>query len=115
MTIDKYLENRPWGRFERFCKEKRCSVKLIFIKPKEELSLQYHNKRDEFLKILQGKAIVIIDDKKIKAKKNDEFFINRKILHKIKAKRKAVVVLEISFGEQDEDDVVRLQDKYNRN
>jgi mannose-6-phosphate isomerase-like protein (cupin superfamily) len=114
LIINKYTEKRPWGRFERFCKEKCCSVKLIFIKPNEELSLQYHKKRSEFLKIIKGKTIVTLNNKEIEAKANDEFFVPKKMLHKIKAKRTTVIILEISFGKHDENDVIRLQDKYNR-
>jgi len=112
--MDKYTEKRPWGKFEKYIENKDCTVKLHFIEPDQEWSLQYHKERDEFLKIIQGKAEVTIDDKKIIANENDEFFVPRETKHRIKAKDKLVKVLEISIGNFDEKDIVRIEDKYNR-
>ncbi len=112
--IKPYLENRPWGSFERFCQNKNCTVKILFIKPKQELSLQYHNQRDEFWKIIKGKAKIWLGNKIMEAEKNDEFFIPKKTKHKAKA-RTQVEILEISFGKFDKKDIIRLKDKYGRN
>ena len=112
--MDKYTEKRPWGKFEKYIENQVCTVKLHFIEPGQEWSLQYHQKRDEFLKIIQGKAEVTIGDKKIEADQNNEFFVPRKTKHRIKAKDGLVKVLEISTGDFDENDIVRLEDKYHR-
>ena len=112
--MKKYEEKRPWGRFERYVENSNCTVKVLFIEPGEEFSLQYHKNRDEFLKILQGEAEVAIGDKKIPVKEGDEFFISRETKHQVAAKDTLVKILEISFGEFDENDIVRLKDKYNR-
>lgn len=112
--MDKYTEKRPWGKFERFCQNELCTVKIHFIEPNQEWSLQYHNQRDEFWKIIKGKAKVTIDDKVIEAKENDEFFCPKGIKHRIKAKDELVKILEIAFGDFSEDDIVRVEDRYNR-
>jgi len=112
--MKKYTEKRPWGRFEKYVDNKSCTVKLLFINPGEKLSLQYHRKRDEFVKIIQGGARAIIGDKKIEARENDEFFIPRGTKHRVEAGKKLVKILEISFGKFEEKDEVRLEDKYNR-
>jgi mannose-6-phosphate isomerase-like protein (cupin superfamily) len=112
--MDRYLEKRPWGRFERYCHNQICTVKLLFINPDEELSLQYHKKRDEFIKIIQGRAEVTLDEVITEAKEDDEFFIPRGAKHRIKAGKELVKVLEISFGEFEEGDEIRIEDKYNR-
>ena len=112
--MKKYTEKRPWGRFEQYVKNQLCSVKILYVEPNKELSLQYHIKRDEFLKVLQGRAEFIINNKTVKAKEGDEFFVSRKTKHRIIAQKELVKVLEISFGKFDEDDIVRLEDKYNR-
>jgi mannose-6-phosphate isomerase len=44
----------------------------------------------------------------------DEFIVKPGENHRISAPTNDVVVLEISTGHFDEDDIVRLEDKYNR-
>ncbi len=113
--MEKYIENRPWGKFERFAYNEPCTVKLLYIEPGEELSLQYHQNRDEFIKIIQGQGEVTIGDKKMLAKKGDEFFIPKTTKHRVKAMNgEEMEILEISFGKFDENDEIRLEDKYNR-
>ncbi len=111
--MKKYSE-RPWGNFEQFCKNEKCTVKILSVKPNSELSLQYHNHRDEFWKVIKGEATMVIGDKEIPGKEGDEFLIPRGKKHRIKTGNSAVKVLEISFGQFDELDEVRIEDKYKR-
>jgi len=64
-----YSENRPWGRFEKFHENKPCTVKLIYINANSRLSLQYHNKRSEFWKVVKGTAIVELDGKSLSSQR----------------------------------------------
>ncbi len=112
--MEKYSENRPWGKFEQFSLNEVSTVKIIYVNKNEELSLQYHKKREEFWKIIDGNPIITIGDKEIEAKKDDEFFIPIETKHRIKTKDSPSRILEISFGNFDEKDIVRLEDKYNR-
>lgn len=112
--MKKYLEKRPWGRFERFCQNEPCTVKLLFINSGEELSLQKHANRSEFWRVIRGEGEITIGDEIKKAKRGDEFFIDKDIKHRAKAGEKVLEILEISFGNFDEEDEVRLEDKYKR-
>ena len=112
--LEKYTEQRPWGRFDQFCKNEKCTVKILYFKPNEGLSLQYHYKRTEFWKIIKGEATIEIDSRKTKGKEGDEFFIQKEKKHRAIAGDKPVEILEISFGNFDEKDEVRLEDKYKR-
>jgi mannose-6-phosphate isomerase-like protein (cupin superfamily) len=112
--MKKYTEERPWGSFDEFCKNKQCTVKILSLKPNEELSLQYHYKRTEFWRIIEGEATVEIGGKKIKGNEGDEFFIPKEKKHRARAGEKPVKILEISFGDFDENDEVRVEDKYKR-
>ena len=105
---------RPWGDFRQFTLNEISTVKIITIKAGESLSLQYHNHRDEFWKILEGQPEVTIDDKIIQANEGDEFNISKKENHRIKAGDKGVKFLEIASGKFDENDIIRLEDKYGR-
>lgn len=113
--MEKYIEERPWGSFEQFCKNEMATVKELQVNPNEELSLQYHHKRDEFWKVMDGTGSIVIGNDTKTGKKGDEFFIPRETNHQIKTADSFITVLEISFGDFDEDDIVRLKDKYKRN
>lgn len=105
---------KPWGGFEQFCKNTLCTVKILSIKPNSSLSLQYHHNREEYWKVIQGKARITICNKVYSAKENDEFYIPKKVKHRIETKKTAAKILEISFGTFNEKDIIRLKDRYKR-
>jgi len=110
----KYIETRPWGQFEQFTHGDPSTVKILTINPHQAISLQYHKHRSEFWKIISGKAKITVGDNIYSAKIGDEFFITKGQNHRIQADDSIVKVLEISFGNFTEDDIVRLEDKYSR-
>lgn len=112
--MNKNKEERPWGKFEQFCHNEKVTVKLITINPNSKLSLQYHTHRDEFWRIIEGNGQIVLGDKTIKVKKGDEFFIPKKTNHRIITAESFLEIMEISFGDFDEKDIVRLGDEYNR-
>jgi mannose-6-phosphate isomerase-like protein (cupin superfamily) len=112
--MDSVTTNRPWGSFTRFTNNEQSTVKLLYINKGEKLSLQYHNKREEFWKVIEGNPEITIGEKVVLAQKGDEFQIGKNVNHRIGAEASDVVILEISTGEFDEEDIVRLEDKYNR-
>ena len=109
-----YAEDRPWGRFEKFHENKLSTVKLIYITPNHRLSLQYHTHRNEFWRIINGTAEVEVDGKTFSVKEGDNISIGSKSHHRIKALASGCTVLEISYGHFDEDDIVRIEDDFNR-
>ncbi len=117
--MDVYVEERPWGKFEKFVENQKCTVKLLYLNPNSQTSYQYHNKRDELWKVVEGSISLIINDdddgenERI-LQKNDTVFIKRESKHKIINLDNQSVILEISFGEFDENDIVRLSDIYDR-
>ena len=112
--MDIYEENRPWGNFRRFTQNELTTVKLLTVKAHQAFSLQYHEKRDEFWRILSGSPDVIVGEKRETAHTGDEFFISRGVNHRVLAGDEDAVLLEVSFGEFDEEDIVRLEDDYHR-
>jgi mannose-6-phosphate isomerase-like protein (cupin superfamily) len=113
-NMDIYVEDRPWGKFEKYVENKKCTVKTLYLKPNSQTSLQYHDKRDEWWKVIKGSVIIVVNDDKYKLSENDSFFIERKLKHQIINLDNPSMVLEISIGEFDEDDIVRIKDIYNR-
>ncbi|MEQ1499757.1 MAG: phosphomannose isomerase type II C-terminal cupin domain [Parcubacteria group bacterium] len=105
---------RPWGSFTRYTLNESSTVKLINVKQGEQLSLQFHNNREEFWKVIKGNPEIVIGEETHIAKEGDEFFVGVTVKHRIGAPVDEVVILEIAKGEFDEEDIVRLEDKYNR-
>ena len=112
--MKKYTENRPWGKFEQFTHNEKTTVKIITVNPKQKLSLQYHNKRKEFWRFLDNPAKITIGKKIIKVKAGSEFIIHKKTLHTVESLNKPVRFLEIAYGNFDEKDIVRIEDRYGR-
>jgi mannose-6-phosphate isomerase len=109
-----YSESRPWGRFEKFHENKSCTVKLIYVNANSRLSLQYHKKRSEFWKVIKGTAMVEIDEKRTVLEEGDTVTIPRQAKHRVLALGSDCIILEISYGRFDENDIVRLEDDYQR-
>jgi mannose-6-phosphate isomerase-like protein (cupin superfamily) len=109
-----FTEERPWGNFRQFTHNSLSTVKIILVRKGEAFSLQYHNSRTEFWKILSGNPEVTVGDKTVIAKQGDEFEIPPKTNHRIRATDSDSQILEIAAGNFDENDIVRLEDKYGR-
>ncbi len=105
---------RPWGQFERFTLNEKSTVKIITVNAGEAFSLQTHEKRDEFWRVLSGYGMVTVGEKEEEANPGDEFFIPRGTTHRAEGGEEGLVFLEIAFGEFDEHDIKRLDDKYGR-
>ncbi len=107
-------ENRPWGSFRQFTENQISTVKLVSVDPEKQLSLQNQNNREEFWRILDGSPTIIIGEIETIAAPGDEFVVPQKTHHRIKANNRPVRILEIAFGDFDEQDIVRLEDSYGR-
>jgi mannose-1-phosphate guanylyltransferase len=108
------VEKRPWGRFERFTFNEPSTVKLIYVDGDKRLSLQYHNKRAEFWKVVKGPVKVHIDEERKLLQTGDTIVIPQGAKHRLEGAGTEAIILEISKGEFDEDDIVRIEDDFNR-
>jgi mannose-6-phosphate isomerase len=107
-------EQRPWGLFERYSLNEPTTVKLIMVEANKRLSLQYHNNRDEFWKVIKGPVEVRTEDDTRVLESGDSILIPRKTVHRLGALDEPAIVLEISYGHFDESDIVRLEDDHQR-
>lgn len=105
---------RPWGGEDIFAQNEKVTVKLLYVKKGEAASLQYHNHRAEFWKVISGNPELTIGDEIVKASPGEEFSIEVGVKHRIAAPEGDTTLLEVSRGDFDEEDVVRLEDKYGR-
>jgi mannose-6-phosphate isomerase len=106
---------KPWGKFEQYTHNMLSTVKVITVEPGGSLSLQYHHGRDELWVVLDEGVEIQLGDTVIRPQAGERIFIPRTAVHRLSAADDRVVrILEISFGEFDEDDIVRLEDVYGR-
>jgi mannose-6-phosphate isomerase len=107
-------EHRPWGNFERFTLNEPCTVKIITVEPNQQLSLQQHEHRDEEWKILRGAGTVTVDGLESPVQEGEDLRILRGQKHRVTSGPEGLQFLEISFGDFDERDITRFEDKYGR-
>lgn len=107
-------DNRPWGNFERFTLNETSTVKIITVNPNQSLSLQRHQNREEYWRILSGNGYATVDEDRRPVSAGDNIFIPRQGKHRIESGDTMLVFLEIAFGTFDENDIERLEDKYGR-
>ncbi|MFC1787921.1 phosphomannose isomerase type II C-terminal cupin domain [Patescibacteria group bacterium] len=109
-----FVTKKPWGKFETFCSNQEVTVKILNLNPGGKISLQFHHNRSEFWRVLKGGGKVTVGDRVIDSSVGDEFKIDKEVVHRIEAGEEGIEILEISAGDFDEDDIVRIKDDYQR-
>lgn len=111
-----YKEERPWGRFFVISDEEKYKIKKIEVEPNQRLSYQFHNKRSEYWIIIKGNGLLVLNDIKSRVKVGDTVFIEKTDRHRIQnAGDKMLVFIEVQTGSYfGEDDIVRIEDDFNR-
>lgn len=112
--IEPYREDREWGSFIQFTKDSPSTVKILLVNPGQAFSLQKHQKREEGWYVISGKGIIQIGEDRSEIEVGKTYFIPKDTLHRLEAGDEQIVVLEVSFGEFDENDITRLEDRYGR-
>ena len=107
---------RPWGYFIFIEEGKNFKVKKVLVEPKQKLSLQLHRKRAEHWTVLSGKAKVIIENKTFNLGPHQSIDIPIKTKHRLEnPNSKPLEIIEIQSGDYlGEDDIIRIDDKYER-
>lgn len=103
--------DKPWGHELLFAKTKSYAGKILLIREGEELSLQYHQKKEESIYVSRGVIEVTLEGKRSVMKAGEALHIAPKTKHRIKAIEEAEL-FEVSTPELE--DVVRLKDRYGR-
>lgn len=107
--------DKPWGRFEQYTHNLPSTVKIITVAPGGTLSRQYHHQRDELWVVLDPGAKVELGESVLYPDPEEKLYIPRETIHRLSAEGdEPVRILEVSFGEFDEEDIVRLEDVYGR-
>ena len=120
MKCVKEMIEKPWGYEQIVQKNDHYVLKQIHIEPGKRLSLQYHKEKMETIYCLSEEVTVWTkrseDDtetKKVTLRYGEAFHIMPNQIHRFAAGFYPVDLMEVSTPQLD--DVVRLEDDYNRN
>ena len=109
--------HRPWGSYTVLETSGGYKIKKIMVKPSQRLSLQKHFHRNEHWIVLSGTATVTVENKKYLVRPNESTYIKMGEIHRLENEGKIpVVLIEVQVGEYtDENDIIRIDDDYQRN
>jgi len=105
---------RPWGSYAQWAFNEEVTVSMMTVEPGQRLSLQSHTGRAELWVVLDDGAAVQIGDDIHTAKAGDEFWIGANERHRLSSTGPRVRVLEIAFGNWQQEDITRYEDDYHR-
>jgi mannose-1-phosphate guanylyltransferase/mannose-6-phosphate isomerase len=107
---------RPWGWYQTLELQDRFQVKRIVVYPGGRLSLQKHFHRAEHWVVVRGAAQVTVGDRVELLNENRSIYIPLGEVHRLENPGKIdTEIIEVQTGSYlGEDDIVRLEDVYNR-
>jgi mannose-6-phosphate isomerase len=110
------IEYRPWGAYTILHDTSEAKVKIIEVEPRSRLSYQYHTKRQEQWTVIYGELTIVLDDEKVFRKAGESIHIPLGAKHRAwNETDKPVRFIEVQTGTYfGEDDIVRIEDDYNR-
>ena len=106
---------KPWGRYSVLWEGPGALLKRLMIRKDQAISYQYHLKRYEIWTVVQGVGRYVIDGTTRWIGENETITIGTERRHSIECvSDRDLVIYELQVGECDEDDIVRISDKYGR-
>jgi len=108
--------SKPWGKEEIWAETPKYVGKYLYITAGSRLSRQYHNKKEETIRVLSGNLLLEIGAgenlTQMTLNPGEIYHVVPMTVHRFCATSEDVVLVEVSTPELD--DVVRLQDDYSR-
>lgn len=105
---------RPWGSFKQYAHNYPVTVSLMMVNPGQRLSLQSHKGRAELWIVLDEGAVVQVNDDILHPAAGDEIWIPVEARHRLSSIDTPVRVLEVAFGNWQQDDITRYEDDFKR-
>lgn len=107
---------RPWGYYQSIDNGARYQVKRIVVKPDGRLSLQKHHHRAEHWVVVKGTAEVTVDERVKLVHENESIYLPIGSVHRLVNPGKIdLELIEVQTGSYlGEDDIIRIEDVYNR-
>ncbi len=107
---------RPWGNYRKLFQEPGVWVKRVEVNPGCRLSLQKHNQRSEKWIIIQGHGLAVVGGEEMTVKRGSVVDVPLGAVHRMGNEGQDLLIfIEVATGSYlAEDDIVRLQDDYER-
>lgn len=107
---------RPWGGYKIIETGTGYQVKKLSVLPHRRISLQLHHKRSEHWVVTKGTATVTLGDEVFDLEVNEAAFIPLGVIHRLENRTDSILeLIEVQVGAYlGEDDIVRLDDDFNR-
>ena len=113
--------DKPWGCYVDYFRSDNVVFKKLILLANQKLSYQYHENRSEFWYVASGTGLLTVNGKQKIVESGDYVLIEKGQKHTIECIANlrtgfnvALVIYEMQYGECDEDEIVRLEDKYGR-
>lgn len=107
---------KPWGHEEIWAETSKYVGKYLHIKAGHRLSRQYHERKEETIRVISGKLLLEVglgdNLTMMTLTVGQTFHVVPFTVHRFCATSEDVVLVEVSTPELD--DVVRLMDDYSR-
>src|SRR3979411_2501117 len=116
VTEDHIKVHRPWGSYQSVDNGDRHQVKRIIVKPGGRLSLQKHHHRSEHWIVVRGTARVTVNELVKTVHENESIYIPIGAVHRLENPGKIQLeLIEVQTGSYfGEDDIIRIEDDYQR-
>jgi len=110
-----HIIERPWGRYREYARNEPCTVWIVEMKPGESGSLQSHQNFDELWIMLTDGGEVQVGDEVKEVNAGDEIFIPKGTKHRLSNHGDGLFrMMEVAYGEVQDEDKVRYEDRYGR-
>jgi len=109
--------SKPWGHEEIWAHTKDYVGKILYINRDSKLSLQYHQHKEETIRVLKGRLYLHHGQDKdalniLEMVEGDVYHVLVGHVHRFEARDEPVELVEVSTNFLE--DVVRIQDDYSR-
>ena len=108
------IVEKPWGFELIWAQTDDYVAKILHIEPKQRLSLQYHEKKEETVYVLEGTLLNYTDSESppMEIASGQSFHVKPNQVHRFGAGKELVRLVEVSTPHLS--DVVRMEDDYDR-
>jgi mannose-6-phosphate isomerase len=108
--------DKPWGYEIIWAETEHYVGKLLHIEQDQQLSYQYHERKDETIHVLSGRVLLEVAEangprRQVELSAGQTFHIPPGVRHRMTG-TETCEIMEVSTPELD--DVIRLEDRYGR-